>query len=147
MKTPLRLSLLFVALLGFLATAWAESASVEGILITASNDKGQTDGRLSAYEPTLRRILRFESYHYVGSDSATIAVPASGALSLGDGHRIEVAAERSDGKAVHVKVRWTGSGRTLMNTGLVLRPGVPAVLGGPGTGSKGDVYAVILIAR
>ena len=34
-----------------------------------------------------------------------------------------------------------------MNTGLSLRPGVPAVLGGPSTGHKSEVYAVILIGR
>ena len=44
-------------------------------------------------------------------------------------------------------MRWSAGGRTLMNTGLSLRPGVPAVLGGPSTGNKGEVYAVILIGR
>ena len=32
-------------------------------------------------------------------------------------------------------------------TGLSLRPGVPAVLGGPSTGNQGEVYAVILVGR
>jgi hypothetical protein len=147
MKTILRLAFLFAALTGLLATVRAESASLEGILITASNQPGQTDRRLAQYEPTLRRILRFESYHYVGGDSTTLNVPSSGTLSLGDGHEIEITTERSDGRAVHVKVRWSAGGRTLMNTGLVLRSGVPAVLGGPSTGNGNEVYAVILIGR
>jgi hypothetical protein len=33
-----------------------------------------------------------------------------------------------------------------MNTGLALRPGVPAVLGGPSNGN-GGVWAVILVAE
>ena len=125
----------------------ADHANIQGILITASNEKGPTDGRLAAYEPTLRRILRFESYHYVGADSTALAVPSDGSLSLGDGHQLELTTERSDGKTVHVKVRWLANGRTLMSTGLVLRPGVPAVLGGPSTGKQDEVYAVILIGR
>src|SRR6478736_5650383 len=148
MKTILRLALLFVALAIPLASARAAgaSASVQGILITASNEPGKTDARLASYEPTLRRILRFQSYHYVGEDRANLAVPESGNLALGDGHQLEVTTEHADGKSVQVKVRWTAGGRNLMNTGLTLRPGVPAVLGGPST-SNGEVYAVILIGQ
>ena len=150
MKTNrLILSLLVLATLGALVPAVraAERASVQGILIAASNERGQTDGRLAAYEPTLRRILRFESYRFLGEDSASFGVPERGRLSLGNGHQLEIETERSDGHAIHVRVRWIAGGRTLMNTGLVLRPGVPAVLGGPSTGNKGEVYAVILVGR
>jgi hypothetical protein len=147
MKT-IRLALLFAALCGLALTVRAaERTSIQGILISASNEAGQTDRRLSEYEPTLRRILRFESYRRLGEDSTSLDIPASGSLSLGDGHQLDVTTEGSDGKSIHVKVRWTTGGRTLMNTGLVLRPGVPAVLGGPSTGRKGEVYAVILIGR
>lgn len=146
MKTIVRLVFLFAVFAGFATAARAQSADVEGILITASNERGSTDGRLAQYEPTLRRILRFESYHYVGSDSTNLSAPGSGSLGLGDGHQLELTAERIEGRSVHVKVRWTANGRTLMSTGLVLRAGVPAVLGGPSKGN-GEVYAVILVAR
>lgn len=147
MKTILRLALLLAACSALLGTARAERATIEGILIAASNEAGSTDRRLAPYEATLRRILRFETFRHLGSDRASLDVPASGNLSVGDGHELSVETERSDGKSVHVKVRWTAGGRTLMNTGLVLRPGVPAVLGGPSTGNKGEVYAVILVGR
>jgi hypothetical protein len=125
----------------------ADHATVQGILLAASNDKGQTDPRLSSYEPTLRRILRFESYRFLGEGSASLAVPERGQIALGNGHQLEIETERSDGSAIHVRVRWTAGGQTLMNTGLVLRPGVPAVLGGPATGKGSEVYAVILIGN
>jgi hypothetical protein len=148
MKTILRLTFLLAFLGGLtLPSRAAEQASVQGILISASNEPGQTDRRLAQYEPTLRRILRFESYRFLGDDRATLAVPSSGSLSLGGGHQLAVVTEPGEDGAIHMKVRWTAGGRTLMNTGLVLRPGVPAVLGGPSTGSKGEVYAVILIGR
>lgn len=123
----------------------AERASIQGILISASNEKGQTDRRLASYEPTLRRILRFESYRFLGNDNASIGVAEKGHLSLGEGHELEIETESADGKSVHLRVRWLKGGRVLMNTGLVLRTGVPAVLGGPSTGNKSEVYAVILI--
>ena len=147
MKTLSRLALLLVTFTALLGSARAESASIQGLLITASNEPGQTDRRLAAYESTLRRILRFETFHLVGDDTANLELPSSQSMSLGDGHQLEVTAERSDGKSLHVKVRWTVGGRTLMNTGLALRSGVPAVLGGPATGNKGEVYAVILVGR
>lgn len=147
MKT-IRLTLLFAVLCGLTYAARAtERASIQGILITASKESGETDQRLAPYEPTLRKIFNFASYRHLGEDSTSLNVPASGSLSLGDGHQLEIATENSDGNSIHVKVRWTAGGRTLMNTGLVLRPGVPAVLGGPSTGHKGEVYAVILIGR
>ncbi len=147
MKT-LRLLFLFASFVVCTTFAHAaDQARIQGILISASNDHGETDRRLSAYEPTLKRILRFESYRFLGDDSASLAVPASGQLSLGDGHQLEITTESSDGKNIHVRVRWTQGGRTLMNTGLVLRAGVPAVLGGPSTGNKGEVYAVIVIGK
>lgn len=146
MKT-IRLILLLASLASLCAVARADSANLRGILISASNESGQTDRRLAPYEPTLRRILRFESYRFLGDDSTSLEVPAQGTLSIGDGHELEVSTEKSDGKSIHVKVRWSSGGRKLMNTGLVLRPGVPAVLGGPSTGTKGEVYAVILVGR
>ncbi len=146
MKTFLRLAFLFVVLAVPLASLRAADATVHGILITASNQPGATDHRLSEYEPTLRRILRFESYHFIGEDRANLGVPSSGRLSVGEGHELEITTEKADGKSLQVKVRWTAGGRTLMNTGLTLRSGVPAVLGGPSTG-RGEVYAVILTGR
>lgn len=137
--------LILTAALGF-ATA-ARAANVQGILISASNESGATDGRLSAYEPTLRRILRFESYRFLGQGRADLADSESGRLSLGAGQQLELDVEKTDDRGIHVRVRWVANGRTLMNTGLVLRPGVPAVLGGPSTGKQGEVYAVILVGQ
>jgi hypothetical protein len=130
-----------------LAARPAEDVSIQGILISASNEPGDTDRRLAPYEPTLRRILRFESYRFLGEDHATVNVTERGQLSLGDGHQLVVETDSSDGKGIHVRVRWVAGRRTLMNTGLVLSPGVPAVLGGPSTGNGDEVYAVILIGR
>lgn len=147
MKT-IRLILLLTSLCGLLSHArGADRADIQGILISASNERGATDGRLAAYEPTLRRILRFESFRFLGEDTASLNGPERARLDLGSGHQLEIETEPSDGKGIHVRVRWVSGGRALMNTGLVLRPGVPAVLGGPSTGHKGEVYAVILVGR
>jgi hypothetical protein len=144
----IRLTFLFAVLCGLTFTARAAGhATIQAILISASNESGESDRRLAEYEPTLKKILRFASYRHLGSDNTSLNVPATGNLSLGDGHQLEVSTESNDGKTIHVKVRWTSGGRTLMNTGLVLRPGVPAVLGGPSTGHKSEVYAVILIGQ
>ena len=145
---PIRFIFLLTALLGLFSTARAaERASIQGILVAASNEHGESDRRLGPYEPTLRRILRFESYRFLGEDRTALVVHQSGRLTLGDGHQLEVETESVDNNGIHIRVRWVAGGRTLMNTGLVLRAGVPAVLGGPSTGSKGEVYAVILIGK
>ena len=142
MKT-IRLILLLasIAALGHLARA-AESVTVKGILISASNERGESDRQLAAYVPNLRRILRFESFRYLGEDSTSLAVPAKGELSLGEGQRVELATESADGKTVLLKVRW-GSVRHE----FVLQRGGTTVLGGSSTGKKGEVFAVILVGR
>ncbi len=124
----------------------ADEARIRAILVTASNEKGQSDRRLAAFEPTLRRILRFESYRYVGEGSVSLAVPGKGPVSLGDGHRLDLDAESAGAGGIRVNVRWSDEGRVLMQSGLSLRPGVPAVLGGPRKGD-GEVYAVIVIGN
>lgn len=125
----------------------ADRAGIQGILIAASNQPGKSDQRLAPYEPTLKRILRFQSYRYIGSDTGTLALPGEGSLSIGQGQQLQLTTDRSDSSGIHVRVRWLSGGKSLMNTGLVLRPGVPAVLGGPATGNGDEVYAVILIGR
>ncbi len=142
MKT-IRLILLFTSLaaLGPVTRA-AESVTVKGILISASNESGESDRQLAAYVPNLRRILRFESFRHLGEDSASLAVPAKGELSLGEGQRMELATESTDGKTVLLKVRW-GSVRHE----YVLQRGGITVLGGSSTGRKGEVFAVILVGR
>ena len=124
-----------------------ERAGIQAILISASNERGETDRRLAPYESTLRRILRFEGFRFLGEDSTVLAVGGRDSLSIGDGQRLDLETDRVEGRAIHVRVRWTAGGRTLMNTGLVLNAGVPAVLGGPSTGNRGEVYAVILVGR
>jgi hypothetical protein len=149
MKLKLLSVYLFVVALvgGVVAARAAEGhANVRAMLVLASNQKGATDGRLADYEPTLRRILRFESYKLVGEGAASVGGAGRSSVKLGRGHTLELAAEKSDGKGVRLKVNWQDGGRSLMNTGLVLRPGVPAVLGGPASGKGGEVWAVILVA-
>lgn len=144
----IRILLPLYLLLGFTLSAQAaESTRLQAILIIASNDQGKTDSRLSRYEPTLKRILRFESYRFVGQGSTTLSDGKAGHINLGDGQTLQLISESSGRRGSRVRVIWKRGTRTLMETGLSLRPGVPAVLGGPSAGRKGGVYAVILTGR
>lgn len=149
MKT-LRFALLLSTLLAltgsFTAARAEERVSLQGILIAASNEEGQTDRRLAPFEGNLRRVLRFRSYRYIGEGSATLGVPGEGSLSLGRGHRLELSADGSRGDQVRVGVQWRDGGSTVLNTGLSLAPGAHTVLGGA-RGDNDEVYAVILIRR
>lgn len=147
MKTIRFVLPLFLLLLAAPFTRAADGASVHAILITASNEKGDTDRRLAQYEPTLKRILRFESFRFVGEGSADLPAAGEGSISLGRGHRLELEAEESGRRGVRVKVRWIAGGTRVMDTGLSLQPGVPAVLGGPETGKSGEVFAILVIGR
>ena len=132
----------FALLPRFAIGAEPGAARVHALLVIASNQKGETDGRLSAYEPTMRRVLRFESYRLVGEGSANLAGAGKASINLGRGHSLQL--ESSGGG--RLQVNWQEGGRPLINTGLVLT-GKPAVLGGPSTGKDGEVWAVIVVAE
>lgn len=146
MKTLRLLLALMLTATACCALRAAERTSLRAILVAASNEKGASDRRLAAYEPTLRSILRFESYRFLGEGSAALAVPAEGTLSLGQGHRLEIETEASEKGAIRLRVAWYDGGQILMRTVISQRPGVPSVLGGPRRGD-GEVYAVIVIGR
>jgi hypothetical protein len=118
---------------------------VRGVLVSASPAPGATDERLKPYEANLRKILRFESFKFLGEGRASVGSPGQASIMLGQGHKLEIHAESaSDGR--RVQLNWLERGQSLMRTGLVLRPGVPAVLGGPARGDSGEVYALIVVA-
>jgi len=125
----------------------SRTSSVRAILIVASNQVGESDARLASYEPTLRRILRFESYRLVGEDSSRIAVPGRGRISLGNGHSVDLDLEPGEGRSLRARVRWAGNNRTLINLGHTLAPGRPAVLAGPSTGKGDEVWGVIIVVE
>jgi hypothetical protein len=152
MKTH-RLPFLLLCAFGLLAATAlsataAERVKLHAFLITASNERGgRHDPRLADYEPTLRRLMRFESFAYQGSDRGDIAAGETTTLLVGQGHELTI--EATD-NPYRLRVRWSANvgERTLMNTGITLRPGVPAVLGGPPTGRvAGEVYAVFIVAK
>jgi hypothetical protein len=127
----------------------AQSASnrvtITAVLVAAARTPAKADPRLAGYEATLRRVLRFESFQQLNQATLDVAIPGAGKLALGSGQRLEIKTEPAEGQR-RVQVSWFDGERALMNTGLVLRPGVPAVLGGPAK-SEGEVYAVIINAE
>jgi hypothetical protein len=145
----IRFFLLSLGLLALSLPAFAannESVNLRAILVSASKQPGKTDPSLSPYESTLRRILRFESFKQLGTDQARAQIPGKGALSISSGQIIEFSTENSKDDRLRVQITWKSGNRTLMRTGLALRPGVPAVLGGPARNDD-EVFAVILIAQ
>lgn len=145
------IQLIVLAALLLVPRAFAADAGqtrVRALLVVASNQKGESDARLSAYEPNLRRVLRFESYRLAGEGSANLPSPGKAVVNLGHGHSLALETSKGEGGgSVRLQVNWQGSGRLLINTALVLPPGKPAVLGGPANGTTGEVWAVILITE
>jgi hypothetical protein len=142
----LALTLVFLGVLALAAAPnRASAADISALLVTASKTAGASDARLKPYEATLRRILRFESFRLVGEGSTRISAPGIGQIGLGGGHQLHL--EIAGDNASRVEASWHQGKKVLMKTGLSLRAGVPAVLGGPGTGKEGEVYAIIVIAQ
>ncbi len=143
MKNLLRLLALAFGfcLLGPAAVSAAQPTSIRAILITASNDKAESDPRLKAYENELQRNLVFSSFRFVNEGSAAIPANGRSTLQLADGHTLELEVEK--GAGVRVRVVWTHRGAAMMSTSLPLKSGSPAVL--VRRGGKDDNVPVILV--
>lgn len=146
MKTHRPLLAALALLFGLLALASpTQAGTLQAVLLTASPERGPTDPRLSTYEATLKRVLRFNSFTFQGSDAVSLDPNGRAEMIIGQGHELVV---ETGENPLAVRIRWTEGGRVMMNTGLTLRRGIPAVLGGPSTGrAAGEVYAVILVQQ
>ena len=138
-------ALLLAMILSPAALAAEDQVSVRAILVAASREAGPSDRALAPYESTLRRILRFESFAQLGTGRDRVDLPGKGSINVGQGQSLQFEAEDAGQGRVRLQLEWQGDSRTFMRTGLVLRSGVPAVLGGPSR-PDGSVYALIVIA-
>ena len=143
---PRILTIAFALLALTTAASAAESIQARGILVAASNEKRESDKQIAQYVPTLRRILRFESYRYLGSGSGRATEGSATSISIGQGQHLVVELIGVEGNQVRASVKWTDGDRTLMKTVLVMKRGGHAVIGGPPRGGGDEVLAVILIA-
>jgi hypothetical protein len=132
--TALTCLMLVIAPLASVA-AGGGGASVRAISFVASNEPGASDARLAPYEPVLRSNLRFQSYRYVGESAASVSAGGTATISLPDGNRVDLEADKSGGVKVH-------RGGTVVS----VSPGHPAVLMG-GRAGKGEVAGIIVLAN
>ena len=151
MNHQLRKLLTLIVLLGlsgFLSTSLyaAESARVEVILVEASNSEGGVDSSLKQYSGTLQRLFRFKSYKQVSKGNLKLSVPGEGSVGLAGGQRLSLKADEGSSRGLMAELSWTRGNKRLLHTKIQLRPGNPAVMGGPSTG-KGGNYLLILTMK
>lgn len=121
----------------------ARSATVQAILITASNKKGGIDRQLGAYAADLKRNLPFDTFRYTAEDRAVLPAGGRATITFAGDHRLELEDDPNNG--LRLKVYWLKGADVIISTTLTLSPGVPAVLGRRGGGD--EVPVVLLIAR
>ncbi len=148
MKTSVRLFILLAVVISFCSFTAnplqaAETARVQVILVEASNADGGVDGSLRRYASTLQRLFRFKSYKQVTSKSMKLTIPGEGSVGLSGGQSLALKSSGGDRGGVSAELTWSRGSKRLVHTRLQLRPGSPAVLGGPSSGSGS--YLLILV--
>ena len=124
----------------------ADSARVEVILVEAGNGDGGVDSSLKQYAGTLQRLFRFGSYKQVNRKSLQLDVPGKGSVTLSGGQQLTLSSDGGSKGGLVAELTWSRGSKRLLHTRIQLRPGSPAVLGGPSTG-KGGSYLLILTMR
>jgi hypothetical protein len=127
--------------------AAGESARIEVILVEAGNGDQGVDPALRQYAATLQRLFRFGSYKQVASRTIRLDVPGEESVSLGAGQSLTLSGKQNSGKGLMAELTWTRGSKRLLHTRIQLRPGTPAVLGGPRSGKDNGSYLLILESR
>jgi hypothetical protein len=143
---PLILAALFAATALPPQARAAQPASVQAILITASNNKVPADPRLAPYEATLQRNLPESSFRFVAQGSTSVSTGGHARIPLAGGHRVELEGEKQSKDGIKLKIQWLNGRSPVMGGEFTLHPGVPVVLGRRPSGD-GDVPIVIVIAK
>lgn len=143
----LTLSLLLAAFaLPQLAHA-AAPISVRAVLIMASNTKATADPRVAPYEAELQRNLPESSFRFAGEGSTNVSGRGTAAISLTQGHRVEIESEDKNPRdGISLKVRWMQGDNLVMRGTLTLERGLPLVFARRPSG-EGEVPIVIVIAK
>lgn len=122
--------------------AAAKSMQWDIILVEASNSGDGIDPSLKQYAGTLKRLFRFNSYQKVGSKTASVTTPGTNKVQLANGQTLSIKTQRSQ-SGISADLNWSAGIRARLS----LRPGKPAVLGGPRTSKGGATYLLIVKMR
>jgi hypothetical protein len=138
-----------IALLAFafgtntsLAQVRPSKASVELILVEASNNNSGVDSSLTAYANTLKRLFRFNSYRQISRTTTQLDLPGSTVAKLGQGNTLKITA-RASGREIAANLEWSAG----IHARLKLKPRTPAVLGGPKIKNESGTYLLIVKLR
>jgi hypothetical protein len=148
MNTSIRtihlLALAITFLLVGLPTAHAagDSAAVQVILVQAGDGDDGVDASLREYAGNLERLFRFKSYKQSSRQTLRLSVPGEGSVSLAGGQSLSIRSDGGAGDGLKAEISWNRGSKSLLHTRINLRPGSPAVLGGPQ--SKDGTWLLIL---
>lgn len=119
------------------------NVTLQAILISASNEKGETDRRLAAYAKNLKSSLRFESFKYLGEGSTRIEMPGNSEISLPQNQKVVLEAAYYGEGMVWLRVIWRDGDRQFMNNVYAKwKRGTPIVIGGAARGGESLVIIV-----
>ena len=123
--------------------ALAGAVTLDATMILANNDPAALDRRLDHVTFQLRRMFKFEYYHYYGGGQAVVNLPGSTTIDLGHDNSLSIRAT-GDGK-IRADVTWLKGGQSVLNTTVSLKRGAHVVLGGPP--HEGGTLIVTLVAQ
>jgi hypothetical protein len=137
------ITVFLVAMACSAGSASAGTATLHATLVLANNDPAALDKRLDKISFQLRRMFRFEYYHFFGEGEAAVNLPGTAVIDLGHDNVLNIQA--SGGDKIRAEVNWTRGGQSMLNTTVSLKRGAHVVLGGPP--HEGGTLIVTLEAR
>jgi len=137
------LSISFVTL--WLLAATAQAASVQALLIRASNEAGTNDAPIQALAPKLQKSFGFKKYQQLGARTDELKLQKRSRLDLGKGFVVYATEKKADKKEHELEVEWYSCKTCLVKTTIKLMPGRQVFIKGPEVGKEWIILSLDIV--
>ena len=120
---------------------------VSAILFVASAEDKPSDAKLTRFEAELKRILRFQSFKFVGEGAATPDRDGKLQITPSAGHKIQLKLDSSKERRVGMTLLWHRDERLVLDQAVSPHIGKPTIFIGPAADGSGAVFGLIVIVE
>lgn len=129
-----------ISFMFFWLAASTQAASLQSLLIRASNETGDSDASLHALSPKLEKLFGFSKHQKLGGATEELKLQKKSRLDLGKGFVI-FATDKKDNKKEHeIEIECYSCKTLLVKSTIKLMPGKQVFIKGP---EVGKVWLII----
>ena len=129
----------------FWLAATTQAASVQALLIRASNDPGTNDAPLQALAPKLQKSFGFQKYQQLGAKTDELKLQKRSQLNIGKGFVVYATAKKIAQTEHELEIEWFSGKTSLVKSTIKLMPGRQVFIKGPEVGKEWIILSLDIV--